>query len=65
MEMFYNGKLGGRKDCDSKGKGLNGVKFKVIGRMFGIGKEKRKWEVLKRCEGRKKLDIEKWKGSEV
>ena len=42
----YNRKLGGRKDSDAKRKALNAVKFKLIRRMFAIGKQKRKWEVL-------------------
>lgn len=65
MQMFYNRKLGGRKDSDTKRKALNAVKFKLICRMFAIGKQKRKWEVLNTSDDRKNLHIEKSKASEL
>ena len=65
MQMFYNRKLGGRKDSDTKRKALNAVKFKLIRRMFAIGKQKRKWEVLNTSDDRKNLHIEKSKASEL
>jgi len=58
-------KLGGRKDSDTKRKALNAVKFKLIRRMFAIGKQKRKWEVLNTSDDRKNLHIEKSKASEL
>ena len=41
-----NRKLGGKQDSDTKRKALNAVKFKLILRMFAIGKQNRKWETL-------------------
>lgn len=46
LSAFYNRKLGGKNDPDTKRKALNAVKFKLILRMFAIGKQKRKWEML-------------------
>lgn len=46
LNSFYNRKLGGKNDPDTKRKALNAVKFKLILRMFAIGKQKRKWETL-------------------
>lgn len=65
MQMFYNRKVGGRKDSDTKRKALNAVKFKLIRRMFAIGKQKRKREVLNTSDDRKNLHIEKSKASEL
>ena len=62
---FDVGKLGGRKDSDTKRKALNAVKFKLIRRMFAIGKQKRTWEVLNTSDDRKNLHIEKSKASEL
>ncbi len=46
LSAFYNRKLGGKNDSDTKRKALNAVKFKLILRIFAIGKQKRKWETL-------------------
>ena len=46
LHMFYIRKLGGKEDSDTKRKALNAVKFKLILRMFAIGKQKRKWKSL-------------------
>lgn len=46
LNVFYNRKLGGKNDPDTKRKALNAVKFKLILRMFAIGKQKRPWEPL-------------------
>lgn len=46
LQSFYNRKLGGKQDSDTKRKALNAVKFKLILRMFAIGKQNRKWETL-------------------
>lgn len=46
LNSFYNRKLGGKNDPDTKRKALNAVKFKLILRMFAIGKQKRPWESL-------------------
>lgn len=46
LHMFYNRKLGGKEDADTKRKALNAVKFKLILRMFAIGKQKRRWKSL-------------------
>lgn len=46
LSSFYNRKLGGKNNPDTKRKALNAVKFKLILRMFAIGKQKRKWETL-------------------
>lgn len=46
LSSFYNRKLGGKNDPDTKRKALNAVKFKLILRMFAVGKQKRKWETL-------------------
>lgn len=47
LNSFYNRKLGGKNDPDTKRKALNAVKFKLVLRMFAIGKQKRTWETLK------------------
>ena len=52
-------------DYFKKRKALNAVKFKLICRMFAIGKQKRKWEVLNTSDDRKNLHIEKSKASEL
>ncbi len=44
LNDFYNRKIGGKNDPDTKRKALNAVKFKLILRMFAVGKQKRMWE---------------------
>lgn len=46
LNTFYKRKLGGKNDPETKRKALNTVKFKLILRMFAIGKKKRPWESL-------------------
>ena len=46
LSTFYKRKLGGKNDPDTKRKALNAVKFKLILRIFAIGKQKRAWETL-------------------
>lgn len=46
MTQFYNRKLSGRQDKDTKKKAMNAVKFKLILRMFAIGKSHRDWIAL-------------------
>ncbi len=46
LSTFYNRKLGGKNDPGTKRKALNAVKFKLILRIFAIGKQKRAWKTL-------------------
>ena len=46
LSTFYKKKLGGKNDPDTKRKALNAVKFKLILRMFAIGKRKCAWKTL-------------------
>ena len=57
LQSFYNRKLGGKQDSDTKRKALNAVKFKLILRMFAIGKQNRKWEPLDSKSSNEKLAI--------
>ena len=56
-EVFYNHKLGGKQDSDTKRKALNAVKFKLVLRMFAIGKQNREWEPLDSKSSNEKLAI--------
>lgn len=57
LQSFYNRKLGGKQDSDTKRKALNAVKFKLVLRMFAIGKQNRKWEPLDSKSSNEKLAI--------
>ena len=57
LQSFYNRKLGGKQDSYTKRKALNAVKFKLVLRMFAIGKQNRKWELLDSKSSNEKLAI--------
>ena len=57
LQSFYNRKLGGKQDSDTKRKALNAVKFKLVLRMFATGKQNRKWEPLDSKSSNEKLAI--------
>jgi len=46
-----------RTEVDTKRKALNAVKFKLVLRMFAIGKQNRKWEPLDSKSSNEKLAI--------
>lgn len=46
IALFYQRKLNGKNDKDTTKKAMNAVKFKLILRMFAIGRQHRDWKTL-------------------